>query len=268
MSFTFDHLVHFVGSPEEAKEALREIGLHVVDGGKHENGGTYNTLSYFDLSYIELIGLFDKSLAETPAEKFSLRDTFQKDDFANGLSRIALRSQNLEEEAKRFKSLGLEVYGPAPLSRKRPDGSIVSWKLLFAGNGEHKLEFPFFIQWDESDEERRKDLQEQQTIAEHSRGNLNLAAVGFAVENAEETIEKWSAYLDLEKGERFTDEALNATGYRLKLTGGDIVFYSPNGEGIVSEALAKQGEKPFIVDFSGAKQKDQFEVKEAIYRFL
>ncbi|MFD1414881.1 VOC family protein [Oceanobacillus jeddahense] len=268
MRFNFDHLVHFTGSPEEAKDALSELGLHVVDGGKHENGGTYNTLSYFDLSYIELIGLFDRSLAETPTEKYSLRDTFQKDHFANGLSRIALRSQNLEEEAKRFKSLGLEVYGPTPLSRKRPDGSVVSWKLLFAGNADDELELPFFIQWDESDEERRKDLKAQQTIAEHQRGDLTLAAVGFAVKNAEKTVEKWAAYLDLEKGESFTDESLNATGYELKLAGGDLVFYSPNGEGIVSETLAKRGEKPFIVDFSGGNQKEQFEVKDAIYRFV
>lgn len=268
MRFTFDHLVHFVGSPEEAKNELRELGLYVVDGGRHENGGTYNTLSYFHLSYIELIGLFDKSLAERAAEKYSLRDTFQKDDYAIGLSRIALRSENLEEEAKRFKSFGLEVYGPVPLSRKRPDGSVVNWKLLFAGNAEDKLELPFFIQWDESDEERLRDLKEQKTIAEHSRGNLALADVGFAVENAEEAVEKWSAYLDLEKGRSFTDEALNATGHRLKLAGGDIVFYSPNGDGIVSETLAKRGEKPFIVDFSGADQKEKFKVKKAIYRFV
>ncbi|GIO23066.1 VOC family protein [Oceanobacillus sp. J11TS1] len=268
MRFTFDHLVHFVGSPEEARDELRELGLHVVDGGRHENGGTYNTLSYFGLSYIELIGLFDKRLAEQSAEKYSLRDTFQKDNYAIGLSRIALRSQNLDEEAKRFKALGLDVNGPVPLSRKRPDGSVVKWKLLFAGNTEDKLDLPFFIQWDESDDERLRDLKEQETIAEHNRGNLALAAVGFAVENAEATMEKWSAYLDLEKGERFTDEALNATGHRLKLPGGDIVFYSPNGEGTVSETLAKRGEKPFIVDFSGANQKEQFEVKKAIYRFF
>ncbi|MDM8102196.1 MULTISPECIES: VOC family protein [Oceanobacillus] len=267
MHFQFDHLVHFVDSPEEAKEALKKLGLHAVDGGKHDNGGTYNALSHFDLSYIELIGVFDKQLADQPAEKYSLRDTFQKDDYASGLSRIALRSRNLEEEAKRFKSLGLEVIGPVPLGRKRPDGSMIHWKLLFAGNPEEKLSLPFFIEWEETDEERRETLKKQGTIAAHQKGNLSLESVGFAVKDAKAVIEKWETYLGLEQGESFFDEGLSATGHRLKLPGGDILFYEPEGEGIVSDTLKKRGEKPFIVTISGGNRQEQIKVKNAIYRF-
>ncbi|WP_152657672.1 VOC family protein [Oceanobacillus sp. CFH 90083] len=268
MHFQFDHLVHFVDSPEEARDALQELGFHAVDGGKHDNGGTYNALSYFDLSYIELIGVFDQHLADQPAEAYSLRDTFQKDNYASGLSRIALRSCNLEEAAKRFKSLGLEVIGPVPLGRKRPDGSMISWKLLFAGNPEEQLDLPFFIEWEEADEERRQGLKEQGAITAHNRGAVSLESVGLAVEDAKAAIEKWAAYLNLEQGESFTDEALHATGYRLKLAGGDIIFYEPNGEGIVSDTLKQRGEKPFIVNFSGGNKKEQFEVKHAVYRFM
>lgn len=268
MAFEFDHLVHFVGSPEEAKESLKQHGLHVVNGGRHEHGGTYNTLSYFDLSYVELIGVVNRSLAEKSAEKYSLRDTFKKDNYTIGLSRIALRSLNLEVEAERFKSLGLEVFGPFPLSRKRPDGSVVSWKLLFAGRENEELGLPFFIQWDDSDEERKADLTEQGTIAPHPKGDLKLSSIGFAVRNLDTTVEKWSKYLDLEKGESFVDESLNAKGQKLKLVGGDIAFYSPIGDGIVAETLAERGEKPFLVDFTGSQKKEQFEEKNALYRFI
>lgn len=268
MRFQFDHLVHFVDSPEEARDELKKLGLHAVDGGKHDQGGTYNALSYFDLSYIELIGLFDRHLADQPAEKYSLRDVFQKDNYATGLSRIALRSQNLDEEAKRFKSMGLEVVGPVPLGRKSPDGSLISWKLLFVGGAEESLDLPFFIEWEETDEKRRQGLKEQGTIAAHERGNLCLASVGFAVEDAEATVRAWSTYLELDRGESFTDTFLNATGCRLKLAGGDIVFYQPEGEGIVSKILKQRREKPFIVTISGADQKNHFEVKNAIYRFI
>ncbi|GEN88526.1 VOC family protein [Oceanobacillus sojae] len=268
MHFQFDHLVHFVDSPEEAREALKELGLHAVDGGKHDNGGTYNALSYFDLSYIELIGVFDKHLADQPAEKYSLGYTFQKDNYASGLSRIALRSRNLEKEAERLKSLGLEVIGPVPLGRKRPDGSMISWKLLFAGDPEEELALPFFIEWEEADEERRQGLKEQRTIAAHKRGALSLASVGIALKDAKSVIEKWAAYLSLEQGESFTDEALCATGHRLKLEGGDIIFYEPDGEGIVSDTLKRRGEKPFIVNFSGGNIQEQIEVKNALYRFI
>ena len=59
-AFCFDHLVHFVENPNEAIEVLKEKGIHAIKGGEHQNGQTYNTLSYFDLSYIEFIGVFDK----------------------------------------------------------------------------------------------------------------------------------------------------------------------------------------------------------------
>ncbi|MFD1453914.1 MULTISPECIES: VOC family protein [Oceanobacillus] len=268
MHFQFDHLVHFVDSPEEARDELKELGLHAVDGGKHDNGGTYNALSYFDLSYIELIGVFDKHLADQPAEKYSLGYTFQKDNYASGLSRIALRSRNLEKEAERLKSLGLEVIGPVPLGRKRPDGSMISWKLLFAGDPEEELALPFFIEWEEADEERRQGLKEQGTIFVHKRGALSLASVGIAVKEAKSIIEKWSAYLNLEQGESFIDEALCATGYLLKLKGGDIIFYEPNGVGMVADTLKRRGEKPFLVNFSGGSTQEQFEVKNALYRFI
>lgn len=268
MSFQFDHLVHFVDSPEKTKEELKQLGLHAVDGGKHDNGGTYNALSYFGLSYIELIGVFDKQLADQPAEKYSLRDTFQKDYYASGLSRIALRTKDLNKEAQRFRSLGLEVIGPVPLGRKKPDGSMINWKLLFVGDPEEELSFPFFIEWEEPDEERRQGLEEQGTIAVHKRGAICLESVGLAVKDAEAARRKWASYLQLEQGESFTDETLGATGYRLKLVGGDIIFYQPDGEGIVSNMLEQRGEKPFIVTFSGGKQKEQLEVEHAIYRFI
>lgn len=46
--------------------------------------------------------------------------------------------------------------------------------------------------------------------------------------------------MGLEQGESFFDEGLSATGHRLKLPGGDILFYEPEGEGIVSDTLKKE----------------------------
>jgi hypothetical protein len=268
MEFKFDHLVHFTDSPEDAGATLKSLGLHVVEGGKHEDGGTYNLLNYYGLSYIELIGVFDKKGADAPAEKFSLRDTFQKDNYANGFSKFALRLENLDKAAEHFKGLGFEVNGPVPLSRKKPDGSVLSWKLLFVGNDEDALEWPFFIDWEETDENRQHELQEQGSIREHERGKLELNSIGLAVTNGQEMLNKWSEILGLERGDSFIDDSLNATGYRLKLTGGDIIFYSPNGDGIVAETLTERGEKPFIVNLSGSERKEQFEVKNGIYRFI
>lgn len=268
MEFKFDHLVHFTDSPEEAGKTLELAGLHVVEGGKHEDGGTYNHLNYYGLSYIELIGIFDKKAADAPAEKFSLRDTFQKDNYTNGFSKFALRLRDLDKAAEHFKSLGFEVNGPLPLSRKKPDGSVLSWQLLFVGNDEDTLEWPFFIDWEEPDENRQNELEKQGSIREHERGNLTLDSIGLAVTNGQETFDQWSEVLGLEKGSSFTDDDLKATGYRLKLDGGDIIFYSPNEDGLVSQTLTGRGEKPFIVNLSGSGQKEKIEVKNGIYRFI
>ena len=54
----FDHLVHAVhGTPEEAAKQMQELGFHTVLGGEHTNWGTWNSLSYFDLSYIEFLAV-------------------------------------------------------------------------------------------------------------------------------------------------------------------------------------------------------------------
>jgi hypothetical protein len=269
LGFKFDHLVHFVNSPSDAIKEYNTLGLHATEGGKHENFGTFNSLSYFDLSYIELISVFNQQLVESASKtKYSLRETIQNDNYAEGLSRIALRSDNLEADAERFKKLGLEVFGPSAMCRRRPDGSLVSWRLLHVGKPQGNLELPFFIQWDEEDEERKRDLINRSVIAEHSKGDISLSSVAFAVNDIENVIKNWSNYLKLEADEPFIDKFLNANGQRLILDGGDIVFYSPIGEGVVSQVLKTRGEKPFLVEFAGSKQTEDFQILGATYRFI
>ncbi|MGM0923371.1 MAG: VOC family protein [Bacillota bacterium] len=269
MGFKFDHLVHFVNSPSDAIKEYNTLGLHATEGGKHENFGTFNSLSYFDLSYIELISVFNQQLVESGSKtKYSLRETIQNDNYAEGLSRIALRSDNLEADAERFKKLGLEVFGSSAMCRRRPDGSLVSWRLLYVGKPQGNLELPFFIQWDEEDQERKRDLINRSVIAEHSKGDISLSSVAFAVNDIENVIKNWSNYLKLEADEPFIDKSLNANGQRLILDGGDIVFYSPIGEGVVSQVLKTRGEKPFLVEFAGSKQTEDFQILGATYRFI
>lgn len=266
MGFQFDHLVHFVNSPEETREEVIRAGIHAVEGGRHENHGTYNALGYFGLSYIEWIGVFDQGLAESAsAVPYSLRETFRHDGYKEGLSRVALRSKDLEQDAKRFRELGLDVHGPNPMSRKRPDGSVVSWKLLHVGDPEGGPELPFFIQWEEGDGERQRDLEERGVISAHPAGVLTLEAVGFAVKDLG-AVSRWADILDLPITEEFEDESLQAKGKGLKLQGGNLVFYTPNGKGIVQNVLDERGEKPFQVLFEGNESRTQ-RIREGDYRF-
>ncbi|MDQ0272488.1 VOC family protein [Cytobacillus purgationiresistens] len=266
--YQFDHLVHFVKDPLQTMKVLKDIGLHAVEGGRHESYGTYNSLSYFDLSYIEIIGVFNQELVEEAAGiEYSLRESFVHNNYSEGLTRVAIRTEDIEADAKRFRDLGLEVNGPLPLSRKRPDGKLITWRLLYIGSKDHDLEMPFFIQWDDEDEVRKEELIDQSVIAGHGRGDLELSSIGFTVHDVEETIKKWCNCFNLEASDIFVDKELNAKGQALLLDGGNLVFYSPLGEGTVKTLLDERGEIPFIADFSGSAEKEVINVFGALYRF-
>ncbi len=102
--YKLDHIVHFVEQPEKLVDQMNAIGVHTVLGGRHEMWGTYNSLSYFnDLSYIEFIGIFDEELFSKSAKKpFTLHETYEKRQRENGFNRIALRTNTIEEDAKRL----------------------------------------------------------------------------------------------------------------------------------------------------------------------
>ena len=266
MSFSFDHLVQFVEEPKKAIEILKEKGIHAVEGGEHTSLGTYNTLSYFDLSYIEFLGTYDLNLFEqVDHQKHSLTETIANDKLVEGFSRFAARTTDIEGAANHFREKGLTVVGPHPLSRKRPDGSVISWQLLYAGDDSDGLQLPFIIQWDESDEERRADQIERGVIAPHPEG-VSFSHVTFAVKDNKDTVAKWADWLNLKVGEAYTDEALNATCQVLELQGGNLVFASPNGDGIVQDVLNARGEKPFQVTLSGGTKDQSFELFGGSYK--
>ncbi|ATP38845.1 hypothetical protein CSE16_01770 [Solibacillus sp. R5-41] len=268
MSLQFDHFVHLTPDPKKAAEAFQSISLHAVEGGKHENLGTYNALSYFGLSYVELIGIFDEALVKEAASiKYSLRDTFIENQLQQGPQRIALRSNNLAALAEHFRSLGLEVNGPSDFSRKRPDGTLVTWKLLFAGKPSDSITLPFFIEWDEKDNERLADLQQRGVIAPHVLGDISVDGAAFAVQNLEQITTLWQETLQLDKGIIYEDKEWNAKAQRLSLQGGDIIFYEPLGEGIVQEIINSKGEGLFALQFKGSTPKTTT-ISNAIYRFI
>lgn len=180
--YLLDHIVHFVQKPEAMAEKTKAIGLHTVEGGKHEMWGTYNSLCYFGLSYIEFIGVFDEALIEESAKiPYTLHETYKKRGGQDGFTRIALRTTTIEEDAKKLREKGYEVIGPDSFSRVRPDGSVVAWKLLHFGKKDAPIDFPFLIQWDDSDEERYKDLVGNGTIKEHPIGDASIEEIIFHV---------------------------------------------------------------------------------------
>jgi len=259
MEYSFDHLVHFVQNPLKAVEDVKRIGLHAFAGGNHEKWGTYNSLSYFGLSYIEFLGIRDRKKAEEAAIHHDLTNqAINLLPSTQGFNRMALRTDQIEMVAERAKGLGYKTDGPVSGERTRDDGVSLRWKMLFIKDDQSELPLPFVIQWDQSDEERQLDLQDK--INGHSIGKVEVEDLVFAVHDLEKQIEKWSHLFELKKSDPFVDESLKATCIQLSLKGGNLTFASPSGSGFLSDYLNQRGEGPVLLRLAGEKTVSKQEV--------
>lgn len=241
MTLQFDHLVQQVQSPENTKRFLNRHHIHTINGGQHTMWGTYNTLSYFGLTYIEQIAVYDRALFEAAATlPYSLHHTFKRNREQFGFSRIALRTTDIEGEAKRLRALGLEVYGPDACSRTRPDGSVVEWKLLHFGQPHQAIDFPFLIEWAESDDVRLAQLKQNGAILPQ---HPIMESVQFAVKDIEKTVALWQKVLQLPTA------TIQEKCRSLHLPNMRLDFYSD------SAILEDKYEGPFAVTLTDTKKE-------------
>lgn len=265
--FQFDHVVHVVNKPEKAIAELAKYQLHAMEGGRHTGLGTYNTLSYFDLSYIEFLGTYDRELVKNSEHlPHSLIGNIAKDNFTEGLARVALRTTNIAGVAAHFKAMGLDVYGPITMSRMRPDGSELNWRLLFAGeDGSDKLALPFIIEWQEDDETRRADQTARGIIGQQPEGT-SFDGVVFAVENADRTAAKWSRILQADMGKSTHDELLEANVATVSMPGGTLYFAQPiTATSPLRHYLSERGEMPYAIKIAGNNAEQAVSIEQALY---
>jgi hypothetical protein len=141
-----DHLIIAVKNPEKtAKEFAEKQDVKVVEGGKHDNWGTYNYLAYFENDcYIEWIGMFDESLAAHSDNPLIVQtyETLSKGE--EGFIQFAFRTEKMDAFLEHFKQSEVNFKGPFAGSRQRPDGSRLEWRMLFP---ESKKVLPFIVEW-------------------------------------------------------------------------------------------------------------------------
>ncbi|TDM14140.1 VOC family protein [Macrococcus bovicus] len=159
MKLQWDHIIHYIDGLDSFEFPDELLDLH--KGGRHEQLGTYNYLSYTDLSYIEFIDVFDRDLLEkaaTDEQRLSFAATLERTGYEEGWQRLCFRTDDIEALNDHFISCGLATIGPSKMSRTQPDGQVISWQLLYIDDDRTDRELPFFIQWGESDEVRREQL--------------------------------------------------------------------------------------------------------------
>ncbi|MGD6817146.1 VOC family protein [Metabacillus sp. 84] len=192
-----DHIVHYVQKPAgQAGAEFQLLGFHTVPGGRHEDWGTANSLSYFGLEYIELLSIENQEKAAASDNPLISMCASLKEQ---GLCQVGIRTEEMEELADLLLHQGLTVSGPFPGSRKREDGSVISWRMLFAGHPESDCSLPFFIEWGTPDQVRKEDLIRTGALAPHPNGIKAIKEVLFFTENPLELASRWSEWFGLEK---------------------------------------------------------------------
>jgi hypothetical protein len=134
-----DHVLIAVADPRATAGRLRSHhGLTAVEGGRHPAWGTANWIVPLGTSYLELLFVVDPLVAA--ANRFGRR---VGEVAAMGGGPFAWCVAPIDFEATIVR-LGLD---PAPGTRHRPDGRILSWRTAGLEVALDDPSRPFFIEW-------------------------------------------------------------------------------------------------------------------------
>jgi hypothetical protein len=144
-----DHLVYASNDLPSASATIAELfGMTPTPGGHHVGHGTYNELlSLGGATYLEVIGPDPEQPMPGGPRPFGL-------DLLTTPSLVAwcvrpLRS--LSEVIDEARAAGIELGDVTAMSRRRPDGVLLEWKLTFPQlTGRFGMALPFMIDWADS----------------------------------------------------------------------------------------------------------------------
>ncbi|MDQ0861691.1 VOC family protein [Bacillus sp. V2I10] len=264
MEFKLDHIVHFVDRhPLEAANMFIKHDLHAVMGGRHENWGSHNSLCYFsDLAYLEFLAVEDRKKANAANNPLIHRLLKQR---AEGLGQLAIRTDRIEEVKQKLEEKGLETGEVIDASRKREDGSLLEWKMLFIQQSDEDCPLPFFIQWNQTDDERKQDLYKNGALGAQNL-DVSISAVHYIVKDLNSAVTKWRKYFDLPRGEETVNDEWRARSYAIKLPSFQLIFTEASGAGTVQQMLAKKGEGPYLVEFDPPVFKSYYQICSSMFK--
>ncbi|MCH9648400.1 MAG: VOC family protein [Deltaproteobacteria bacterium] len=141
-----DHLVYGVPDLDAAVEIIaRRWGVQPTPGGRHEGLGTANYLvSLGPHSYLEIIGPDREAPDPEQPRPFGVSPFRQP-----RLLGWAVQVAEIDEVVKESRRVGYDPGPIRPMSRHRPDGSRLQWRLAVPAGG--RLAYggtvPFVIDW-------------------------------------------------------------------------------------------------------------------------
>jgi hypothetical protein len=140
-----DHVVYAAPELEHAiAEFSAEYGVSPIPGGRHLRYGTRNALVGLGAStYLELVGI-DRQQDVPARERLFALDATSTPRYVTWCARA---SRPLAQTVAIARAAGLELGEIVPMSRARPDGSIIAWSMTSPLADRAGGVLPFFIDW-------------------------------------------------------------------------------------------------------------------------
>ena len=255
MNVTLDHIVHFIkAEPDAAAAKWRDQGYKAISGGSHENWGPYNSLLYIGHSYLEFLSI-EKNHIASMSDNPLIKQLTEEIRSGEGIGQLCFRTNNIEELQGELTAKGFETLPIFDGSRKRADGSILSWKMLFLKEN-YDYQYPFFIDWGKEDDKRFAELRQLGLIDEKLAAK-KIEAVYIASKDCEKSAAAWQEIIPASRADIYISSDGKDKRAAILIGSVNIIFCQPLYEnGMAMEVLRKRGEKPFAVQVAPGLNKE------------
>ena len=199
-----DHIIWAVSDLDEGIAYIEErTGVKAIVGGVHPGRGTRNALiSLGKHSYLEIISI-------DPGQP-NIKN--QSTDFIRNLTKPqvmgwAARTRDIVAVEKSIRSSKIETLGSEQGSRKKPNGTILSWKTIKVLGHDNTI-VPFVIEWGKGSTHPSEDSPKGASLlrlqlGHPSPGEINsfLQAMGLSIRAVKERKPTIMAIIDSPKGQ-------------------------------------------------------------------
>lgn len=240
MILKLDHIVIAVADLDAAFRDYTSLGFTVVRGGEHADGRTHNCLVVFaDGAYLELIAF---KVPNPDNRWFRVYESA-----GEGFLDYALLPDDTAAVVGAAQARGLDIEGPFPGGRNRPDGERLEWQTARSPGSD----VPFLC----GDVTPRPLRVPEGECRRHPNGVTGVASLTVAVRDLDASLARNAALLgtDTTPLVRPTEiEGAPARTATLAIAGAHVTLASPAGpDGPLATALAARGAGPFALAFDG-----------------
>lgn len=205
MTLEIDHVIVVVADlAAAARRFCDDFGLASVAGGRHRGHGTANRIVPLGDTYVELMGVVDEAEAGgSPLGRF----VRQRAEGGDRLAALCLRTASLDDLCMR---LDLDAVA---MTRDRPDGVQLAWRIAGLDRALGPDALPFFIEWEIELSDHPGRMAAPHSVTPHGIAWVEMGG-------PEETLAAWLGDHDLDIKVTGLRPGIRRVGLRV---GGDIV---------------------------------------------